>query len=513
MLLLGLRFGVLALVAALVALRGEDHLHVPLSILAVIAVIASIPLPRRYARFVPLAEGVAVSILIGQIAPLPEPLLPYLVVPAIAAGLTAEVPAVVITTGLMFLGVTAARISAGTLSDRSASLLILQWLTLAVAVGLLASWVRIGQRRAETHASYADAHELLLRLRGITRALPTGLDEVSLAQQLLANVRDSADFRVGALYTRTESGAVVPLTVLGDDRIDWPIDAQAPAVMRALSSRSPVVTGSTFAGNAGASAVFPVTLGQRQLGVVAIENEDGWDRASIRSAQALIDDTALRMDTASLFSEVRALATVEERRRVAREIHDGIAQDIASLGYAVDDLAARSTDPETRADLGRVRNELTRMVTELRLSIFDLRSDVAPATGLGAALSSYVRGVGTDSELTVHLVLDESNTRLSIETESEILRIAQEAVTNARKHSQARNLWVTCRVDPPRAFLRIADDGKGLGKGRSDSYGMEIMRERATRIGGDLSIRQRVGGGTVVEVVLGPNGAMIHRGG
>jgi len=153
------------------------------------------------------------------------------------------------------------------------------------------------------------------------------------------------------------------------------------------------------------------------------------------------------------------------------------------------------------------------MVTELRLSIFDLRSDVAPATGLGAALSSYVRGVGTDSELTVHLVLDESNTRLSIEAESEILRIAQEAVTNARRHSQARNLWVTCRVDPPRAFLRVADDGRGMGKARSDSYGMEIMRERATRIGAGLSIRQRVGGGTVVEVVLGPNGAMVHRGG
>src|SRR5690606_21286594 len=134
---------------------------------------------------------------------------------------------------------------------------------------------------------------------------------------------------------------------------------------------------------------------------------------------------------------------------------------------------------------------------------FDLRTDVQPATGLGAALSSYVRSVGTGSGLTVHLVLDESAHRLTIEAETELLRVAQEAVTNARKHSRAKNLWVTCRVDPPRAFLRIADDGAGLGSPRHDSYGLEIMRERAARLGATLAIRSRVGGGTVVEVTLG----------
>ena len=111
--------------------------------------------------------------------------------------------------------------------------------------------------------------------------------------------------------------------------------------------------------------------------------------------------------------------------------------------------------------------------------------------------------MGTGSGLTVHLVLDESSYRLPIEAETELLRVAQEAITNARKHARARNLWVTCRVDPPRAFLRIADDGKGLGSPRTDSYGMEIMRERTSRVGAGLTVRNRVGGGTVVEVTLG----------
>ena len=103
----------------------------------------------------------------------------------------------------------------------------------------------------------------------------------------------------------------------------------------------------------------------------------------------------------------------------------------------------------------------------------------------------------------MHMVLDESALRLPIEAETEVLRIAQEAITNARRHARARNLWVTCRVDPPVAFLRVADDGQGLGSPRGDSFGMEIMRERAERLGAELLIRQRVGGGTVVELTIG----------
>ena len=78
------------------------------------------------------------------------------------------------------------------------------------------------------------------------------------------------------------------------------------------------------------------------------------------------------------------------------------------------------------------------MVADLRLSIFDLRSDVSATNGLGSALSDYVRQVGAKSDLTVHLTLNEAATRLSPAVEGELLRIAQEAITNARKHASAR---------------------------------------------------------------------------
>ena len=88
----------------------------------------------------------------------------------------------------------------------------------------------------------------------------------------------------------------------------------------------------------------------------------------------------------------------------------------------------------------------------------------------------------------MHLVLDEAPTRLRGEVETELLRIAQEAITNARKHSKAKNLWVDCRIHPPFAHISVRDDGAGLGTGRADSYRLKIMRERAHRIHATLDI-------------------------
>ena len=79
------------------------------------------------------------------------------------------------------------------------------------------------------------------------------------------------------------------------------------------------------------------------------------------------------------------------------------------------------------------------------MSIYDLRSEVDTHGGLGAALSDYVRSVGRATGLTVHLSLSEATDRLPAETEAELLRIAQEAVTNARRHADADNLWVSLR--------------------------------------------------------------------
>src|SRR3954470_276640 len=213
---------------------------------------------------------------------------------------------------------------------------------------------------------------------------------------------------------------------------------------------------------------------------------------------------AVQLQAALLFGRVRDTATSEERQRIAREVHDGVAQDVASLGYLIDSIAGSATDPGQVEDVARLRKEVSRVVAELRNSVFDLRNEVGATQGVGQSLASFARHVGSHSDLTVHVTLDESTVRLRPRVEAELLRIAQEAINNARRHSGGHNLWVDCRVRPPRAEIEVVDDGEGLGVGREDSHGMKIMRERADRIGAVLAVESpaREGRGTRVSIVI-----------
>ena len=246
--------------------------------------------------------------------------------------------------------------------------------------------------------------------------------------------------------------------------------------------------------------VVPMMIRETVVGLVAIERRgQPWTREEVLAIQGTLAADAVRVDAALLFDDVRTLATAEERQRLAREIHDGMAQEVASLGYLVDDLLSRSVGAE-RERLEQLRAELSRVVTELRYSIFDLRREVGPGASLTSVLAEHARHVGQTAGMAVHLELAESPARLRPAIESELLRIAQEAIANARKHSRASNLWVTCLVDAPDVYLRVEDDGQGLLASRDDSFGLAIMRERAERAACEIKVSTRAGGGTTVEV-------------
>lgn len=489
--------------------------------LVVIAALASVPIrPAGLARAQPYIEAAAATVFILAGDGPHDALLPYLLVPALQAGLAFGATASISTVGIAALIMLIGRLIGITDHDLvEFSVKASEWLLLALAVGLLAAWVRrLGiQSRSPTNESYAAAYRLISQLRTVSRQLSGGLDAVSIGQSLMQALRVKVPFECGVLYSRSRGGRLVPLAYEGCDRVDWEASLSGDSLFGEVwSTQQPMTRNTSFAGAPGFWAtVLPLRIGLRTFGVVALErNEDGGvTPEDLRDCMAITDEAALRLETALLFDEVRSIATTEERRRLAREIHDGIAQELASLGYVVDDLRARSRGGELEQPMRDLRAEITRIISELRLSIFDLRSEVQPHTGLGAALSDYVRSVGAASAMRVHLELDESPQRLSSESEAELLRIAQESVTNARKHAGAGNLWVTCHVDPPHAFLRIEDDGRGLGSRRVDSFGIEIMRERANRLGGRLTVGERTGGGTFVEVIVGPlrNGDAVGR--
>lgn len=451
-----------------------------------------------------VVEATVMGLIIGLTFPNHLAFLPYPVVLALLAGLARGVVGVsaVILVQCVVVGLIAGLAAEPDLSDSLRELS--PWLLTSIGGGLFGSWLRTSGRRAlaDGEDSYLTALRLMLQLRTVARRLPSGLDPVSIAEQIRAETAS----RLRALDSRVQVDSGGSLVALS--RPD------------AASNGSPLLDHVTFdeGGSAGGASVrpvdgtdgyrivFPLTVGSRTIGRVLALTDSRPTSSEIREVKSLLDEHSLRLETALVFDEIRSIATLEERRRLAREIHDGIAQDVASLGYAVDGLIdLPSNDPPLTRELVALRENVSRVVQELRLSIHDLRTEL-PGSGLGTALADYVRQVGAQTTMTVHLSLDEASARLRPEVEMELLRIAQEAITNARKHSDADNLWVTCEINPPSAYLCVRDDGSGLLGSRPDSYGLRVMEERAARLGGELRIdrgcgetRQR---GTTVTVTI-----------
>lgn len=470
-----------------------------------------------------VVEAVLTGLVIGLALPGGVVFLPYLVVLALIGGISRGLVGVGATVVAEFLTIWLVMFSFVSPTVRTGVVEALTpWLLTSIGTGLLGAWLRHAGGLSDATASredYEAARRLLTQLRSVARRLETGLDPATMSGDVMSSVQEVLGAAHTGVFLRRDGGLLVPHSF--SDDVAREQFSTHPLLSKEWPETGPVIvpadTSNRRAGTA-CFAVLPLRAGSRLVGVVLACLPLAPTPAILREAMRELDELSLRLDAALVFDEVRSIATVEERRRLAREIHDGVAQEVVSLGYQVDDLLATAESSHQTKGLAQLRSELTRVVNELRLSIYDLRSEVLAETGLGAALSDYVRQVGSRSSMTVHLTLDEAPTRLRPETEAELLRIAQEAITNARKHSRAENLWVDCRVRPPFARLEVRDDGRGLGKGRSDSYGLQIMRERAARLDAQLEISQpneNHGQGTTVRVTLGtqPGSALHSKGG
>lgn len=491
---------------------AADEVAIQLLLLTGLAVAAVLPVQSRTVRrWRPVIESLVAGLVIATADPYDPALLPYLVTPALSAGLIGGWTLAVIAAGGAGLGLlTPGSAGLGGLAGSEYVVDAVQWTLLALAVGLLAAWVRRVQTEPpDDDQSYAAASRLLVQLRDLSRELSGGLDAVSLSSSLLDELRDQFGTTRGWVYGYRSGGLPVPLAFGPGLDVELSTDLSPGTVWHRVVERreAQVPVGPLSADASMSAAVVPIRIKDALVGLVAVERRDKpWTKAELARLQSVADADAVRLDAALLFDEVRTLATAEERQRLAREIHDGVAQEVASLGYLVDDLTARSP-AEVQPDLSRLREEISRVVGELRYSIFDLRREVSPGASLTSVLADHARHVGETAGIAVHLTLAESPTRLRPAVEAELLRIAQEAISNARKHSRADNLWVTCLIDAPDVYLRVDDDGRGLLPPREDSFGLAIMQERATRARCTLRVGPRPGGGTSVEVRPRASGA------
>ncbi|BCL81027.1 sensor histidine kinase [Ktedonobacteria bacterium brp13] len=204
-----------------------------------------------------------------------------------------------------------------------------------------------------------------------------------------------------------------------------------------------------------------------------------------------------------LYGQARELATLQERHRIARELHDSVSQSLygISLGAHTAQEALESEPEQAMVSIEYVIALAEAGLTEMRALIFELRPESLATEGLVAALAKQVAVLRTRYKLTVETELNEEP-ELPLEMKEALYRIAYEALYNVVKHAHASIVVIRFRQQADEISLEVRDNGKGFDPAGSfpGHLGLSSMRERATKIGGTFAVESSPGAGTSICV-------------
>lgn len=251
-----------------------------------------------------------------------------------------------------------------------------------------------------------------------------------------------------------------------------------------------------------------VSPGGRPLGFFSIgyKTEHHVDEAEQRLLTALAERAAVAIDNAELHERAQHAASLEERQRLARELHDSVSQ--ALYGIALGARTARALldrDPSAAVEpVDYVLSLAEAGLTEMRALIFELRPESLESEGLNAAIRKQVDAFQARHGIQVDFVSCEEPD-LPLAVKEAVYRIAQEALTNVLKHSRATEVGVAVTLTDSELKLKVADNGRGFDTTGdfAGHLGLHSMRERAEKVGGRLEIRSRVGAGTRITATFG----------
>jgi two-component system NarL family sensor kinase len=258
-------------------------------------------------------------------------------------------------------------------------------------------------------------------------------------------------------------------------------------------------------------ASIPLNAHQRQLGVLNLASSDWRELApdDLRMLATIGDLLGMAIERARLFANSVQLGALEERNRLARDIHDTLAQGLTAIALKLETVDALL---ETNADHNHTRTVVQQALTlaqhnleEVRRSVLDLRA--APLEGRTLAetladLCETIKQRGTDVEVTFTVL--GADHPLPLRVAVGLYRIAQEATNNVIHHAAAHKLHVTLRIEPSQAQLTVNDDGCGfvLNKVPQGRYGLVGMHERIRLLNGMLDIQSNVGQGTQLRATV-----------
>lgn len=299
---------------------------------------------------------------------------------------------------------------------------------------------------------------------------------------------------------------------IGSSRLAAAVEGDAPQRLLHLDGSTTEEASGLLDGARGA-LVLPLRTEDEPLGVVVIglDDRDAVGDARLPFLTLLASQVARAVRNARAYLHVEELAIHEERSRIAREIHDGVAQSLASVALTID-LGRRLIDRDpirAREQLERAAETVRESIREVRRSIFALRPVDLERHGFLETMRRYLLDFGPQNGVLATLDVHD-DIALDVRGEAQLFRIFQEAMHNVAKHAAARTVHVEVGVDlDGRAYVQVRDDGKGFDVAAVDDrvtsaggLGLRQMRERVEARAGTFEVSSHVGQGTIVRAAI-----------
>ena len=382
----------------------------------------------------------------------------------------------------------------------------------AVAILTLVYW-RFGVARVRHLGTALDQSNSQLEQRN---AAARALHRVSVATAGLADVDGVLLLVVDQARVLLSADVALLLTTARDDELVIRASSDPEGVVRPEGTGpGPDALRFLPAEYASVQLSAPLRRGSATIGQLFVGSRmpQAFSVDDIEALSSLANQASIALENADLQARLRELAVVAERERIAREMHDGLAQ---VLGYvntksqAAETLLEAGKVDDARVQLAELSAAARSVYVDIREAILGLRSPIAPDVGLVPAVEEYAHRFAEASKLvvTVEATPQARAAALQPATAASTFRIAQEALTNVRKHAAARRVDLRFRLDSGRLVMTIDDDGRGIGEDQTPTaewprYGLVTLRERAAMIDGEVTIEHVDGGaGTRVRLTV-----------
>jgi signal transduction histidine kinase len=254
----------------------------------------------------------------------------------------------------------------------------------------------------------------------------------------------------------------------------------------------------------GPMILVPLALRTSTAGVLAVGRFAGrplFASTDTPLLESFAEQASLALEYARVVSEISRLGMIEDRERIARDLHDGVIQSLFAVGIGLQGTAAVVGDPRLADRIQQFVTEIDRVIGDVRSYIFGLRPSVLTAGNLTNSIEQLAHEVEERTGVTVIVEIDVSLESVLAESSAQIVHIVREALSNMGRHAAA----TTCRVSILRAastaVIEIDDDGQGFdAESATPGMGMGNLAERAQAIGGTLEVDSHVGTGTSIRV-------------